>query len=59
MGLSQLVIDARSRLTYKPVMVEARRRGSSAFPELAKTWVPPQELRRLAAYKALAPYDNN
>ncbi|WP_256638184.1 hypothetical protein [Streptomyces murinus] len=59
MGLRQLVIDAWSWLNYKPVMAEAGRPGSRAFPELAKTWVPPQELRRLAAYKVLASYDNN
>ncbi|MER6610145.1 hypothetical protein ABT282_30605 [Streptomyces sp. NPDC000927] len=40
-------------------MAEAGRPGSSAFPELAKTWVPAHELRRLAAYKVLASYDNN
>ncbi|BDM67494.1 hypothetical protein HEK616_09810 [Streptomyces nigrescens] len=59
MGLRQLVIDAWSWLNYKPVMAEAGRPGSRAFPELAKTWVPPHELRRLAAYKVLASYDNN
>ncbi|MFE6592599.1 hypothetical protein [Streptomyces sp. NPDC057781] len=59
MGLRQLVIDAWSWLNYKPVMADAGRPGSRAFPELAKTWVPPQELRRLAAYKVLAAYDNN
>ncbi|WP_395371409.1 hypothetical protein OHU45_25625 [Streptomyces tubercidicus] len=59
MGLRQLVIDAWSWLNYKPVMAEAGRPGSRAFPELAKTWVPPGELRRLAAYKVLASYDNN
>ncbi|WP_145497485.1 hypothetical protein [Streptomyces sp. CFMR 7] len=59
MGLRQLVIDAWSWLNYKPVMNEAGRPGSRAFPELAKTWVPPHELRRLAAYKVLASYDNN
>ncbi|MFF2650460.1 hypothetical protein [Streptomyces sp. NPDC058045] len=58
-GLRQLVIDAWSWLNYKPVMAEAGRQGNRAFPELAKTWVPPQELRRLAAYKVLASYDNN
>ncbi|WP_406722865.1 hypothetical protein OG968_23980 [Streptomyces althioticus] len=58
-GLRQLVIDAWSWLNYKPVMAEAGRPGSRAFPELAKTWVPPHELRRLAAYKVLASYDNN
>ncbi|MFJ2247498.1 hypothetical protein ACIQ9I_03060 [Streptomyces sp. NPDC094461] len=40
-------------------MAEAGRPGSRAFPELAKTWMPPHELRRLAAYKVLASYDNN
>ncbi|WP_431770905.1 hypothetical protein [Streptomyces cucumeris] len=59
MGLRQFVIDAWSWLNYKPVMAEAGRSGNRAFPELAKTWVPPHELRRLAAYKVLASYDNN
>lgn len=59
MGLRQLVIDAWSWLNYKPVMADAGRPGSRAFPELAKTWMPPHELRRLAAYKVLASYDNN
>lgn len=59
MGLRQLVIDAWSWLNYKPVMADAGRPGSRAFPELAKRWVPPEELRRLAAYKVLASYDNN
>ena len=59
MSLRQLVIDAWSWLNYKPVMAEAGRPGNRAFPELARTWVPPHELRRLAAYKVLASYDNN
>ncbi|UXX94157.1 hypothetical protein N7U49_22485 [Streptomyces sp. AD2-2] len=59
MGLRQFVIDAWSWLNYKPVMADAGRPGSRAFPELARTWVPPHELRRLAAYKVLASYDNN
>ncbi|MEU4028063.1 hypothetical protein [Streptomyces anulatus] len=59
MDLRQLVIDAWSWLNYKPVMADAGRPGSRAFPELAKTWMPPHELRRLAAYKVLASYDNN
>ncbi|MGC5041488.1 hypothetical protein ACPXCS_36600 [Streptomyces sp. DT190] len=53
------MIDAGSWLNYKPVMAEAGRSDSRAFPELAKAGVPPQELRRLAAYKVLASYDNN
>ncbi|WP_442737953.1 hypothetical protein ACQUSN_07545 [Streptomyces pseudogriseolus] len=40
-------------------MADSGRLGSRAFPESAKTWVPPNELRRLAAYKVLAAYDNN
>ncbi|MFJ6011402.1 hypothetical protein [Streptomyces sp. NPDC092952] len=58
-GLRQFVIDAWLWLNYKPVMAEAGRPGSRAFHELAKTWMPPHELRRLAAYKVLASYDNN
>ncbi|NUK14064.1 hypothetical protein [Streptomyces lunaelactis] len=59
MGLRQFVIDAWSWLNYKPVMADAGRPGNRAFPELAATWLPPHELRRLAAYKVLAAYDNN
>ncbi|OPF70749.1 hypothetical protein VT50_0235905 [Streptomyces antioxidans] len=59
MGLRQLVIDAWSWLRYKPVMAEAHRPGNNAFPELAATWLPAEELRRLAAYKVLSAYDNN
>jgi hypothetical protein len=58
-GLRQFVIDAWSWLNYKPVMADAGRPGNRAFPELARTGVPPHELRRLAAYKVLASYDNN
>ncbi|MFE3526998.1 hypothetical protein ACFXOD_36580 [Streptomyces sp. NPDC059161] len=59
MGLRQFVIDAWSWLNYKPVMADAGRPSSRAFPELAASWLPPHELRRLAAYKVLASYDNN
>lgn len=59
MGLRQFVIDAWSWLNYKPVMADAGRPGNRSFPELAATWLPPHELRRLAAYKVLAAYDNN
>ncbi|MFB6930763.1 hypothetical protein ACFCXR_37985, partial [Streptomyces noursei] len=58
-GLRQFVIDAWSWLNYKPVMADAGRPGSWAFPELASSWLPPQELRRLAAYKVLVAYDGN
>ncbi|MFF3337877.1 hypothetical protein [Streptomyces flavidovirens] len=53
------MIDAWSWLSYKPVMADAGRPGSRAFPELAASWLPPHQLRRLAAYKVLASYDNN
>ncbi|MDT9689457.1 hypothetical protein Q5762_14145 [Streptomyces sp. P9(2023)] len=59
MGLRHFMIDAWSWLNYKPVMADAGRPGNRAFPELAATWLPPHELRRLAAYKVLAAYDNN
>ncbi|WP_406303747.1 hypothetical protein OHA61_17095 [Streptomyces sp. NBC_00885] len=59
MSLRQFVIDAWSWLSYKPVMADAGRPGNRAFPELAASWLPPHELRRLAAYKVLAAYDNN
>ncbi|MFF4051964.1 hypothetical protein ACFYZ5_35510 [Streptomyces chartreusis] len=59
MGLRQLMIDAWSWLNYKPVMADVGRFGSQSFPELASPWLPPHELRRLAAYKVLALYDNN
>ncbi|MER5546456.1 hypothetical protein ACWDBP_44140 [Streptomyces sp. NPDC001233] len=59
MGLRQFVIDAWSWLNYKPVMADAGLPASRAFPELAASWLPPQEMRRLAAYKVLASYDNN
>ncbi|OLZ69509.1 hypothetical protein AV521_18550 [Streptomyces sp. IMTB 2501] len=59
MGLRQFVIDAWSWLNYKPVMADAGRPPSRAFPELAASWLSPQEMRRLAAYKVLASYDNN
>ncbi|MFE6474620.1 hypothetical protein [Streptomyces rochei] len=55
-----VIIDAYSWLNYKPLYSETRgvpyRR---AFPEAAATWVPPEDERRLAAYKMLAAYDQN
>ncbi|MER6086815.1 hypothetical protein [Streptomyces bluensis] len=59
MGLRQFVIDAWSWLNYKPVMADAGRPASRGFAELAASWLPSHELRRLAAYKVLASYDNN
>ncbi|MBM9505274.1 hypothetical protein [Actinacidiphila acididurans] len=40
-------------------MADAGRPGNRVFPELASSWLPPYEMRRLAAYKVLAAYDNN
>ncbi|MDH6126057.1 hypothetical protein [Kitasatospora sp. GP82] len=59
MGLRDLVIDAWSWLNYKPVMATPPRRGFGPFGELAASWVPPEDLRRLQAYKLLAAYDHN
>ncbi|MFI1830736.1 hypothetical protein ACH41E_30505 [Streptomyces sp. NPDC020412] len=59
MGLREFLIDAWSWLNYKPVVAAAGRPGSGSFPELAATWLPSHEIRRLAAYKVLASYDNN
>ncbi|MGW7572404.1 hypothetical protein [Streptomyces sp. NPDC054765] len=58
-GLRQFVIDAWSWLNYKPVMADLGRPGNRAFPDLASSWLPSHELRRLAAYKVLAAYDSN
>ncbi|MBB4927301.1 hypothetical protein [Kitasatospora kifunensis] len=59
MGLRSLVIDAWGWLNYKPVMTDPRGPGWRAFPEPAATWLPEEDLRRLAAYKLLAAYDSN
>ncbi|MFJ4846302.1 hypothetical protein [Streptomyces sp. NPDC088733] len=59
MRLRTLDIDAWSWLNCKPVMVDPDRpANSAAFPELASSWVPAADLRRLAAYKLLAAYDD-
>ncbi|WP_329317923.1 hypothetical protein [Streptomyces sp. NBC_01262] len=57
MGLRQLAIDAWSWLDYKPVMANPRRPGANAFAGITGSWVPDEDLRRLAAYKLLAAYD--
>ena len=60
MSLRALVIDAWSWLNYKPVMGDPRQRAvRRAWPELASSWIPESDLRRLAAYKLLAAYDSN
>ncbi|MFF8544814.1 hypothetical protein ACF060_31510 [Streptomyces werraensis] len=55
-----VVIDAWSWLNYKPVFADPRGMPHRrAFPEAKATWVPPDDERRLAAYKLLQAYDNN
>ncbi|MEU3620455.1 hypothetical protein ABZ725_50615 [Streptomyces sp. NPDC006872] len=57
--LRELLIDAWSWLNYKQTMAHPSRPGHHAFPELNTSWVPAEDLRRLAAYKFLAAYDSN
>ncbi|MEU2857540.1 hypothetical protein ABZ672_03790 [Streptomyces mirabilis] len=59
MRMRELLIDAWSWLNYKQAMADPNRPGLHAFPELNSSWVPAEELRRLAAYKFLAAYDSN
>lgn len=59
MRLRELLIDAWSWLNYKQAMADPNRPGHHAFPELNSSWVPAEDLRRLAAYKFLAAYDSN
>ncbi|WP_405526739.1 hypothetical protein OG426_30265 [Streptomyces canus] len=40
-------------------MADPNRPGHHAFHELNTSWVPAEDLRRLAAYKVLAAYDSN
>ncbi|WP_326791574.1 hypothetical protein OHA79_02730 [Streptomyces sp. NBC_00841] len=56
MRIRDVVIDVWSWLNYKPVMANPRRPGGP-LAELAATWVPDEDLRRLSAYKLLAGYD--
>lgn len=59
-GLKRVTIDAWSWLNYKPIFADPRGMPHRrAFPEARATWVPPEDERRLAAYKLLAAYDNN
>ncbi|MFJ6136538.1 hypothetical protein [Kitasatospora sp. NPDC092286] len=58
-GLRELIIDGWSWLNYKPVMATPPRRGIGPFGDLASGWVPPEDLRRLQAYKLLVAYDHN
>lgn len=59
MGLRELITDVWSWLDYKPVMADPRRPGRNAWAELTSSWVPDEDLRRLAAYRMLAAYDSN
>jgi len=55
-----VVIDAWSWLNYKPIYSDPRGMPHRrAFPEAKASWVPPEDERRLAAYKLLQAYDNN
>ncbi|WP_153450689.1 phage portal protein [Streptomyces smaragdinus] len=40
-------------------MADPHRPGGLVFPEITGSWVPEADMRRLAAYKLLASYDNN
>lgn len=59
MRLRELITDVWSWLDYKPVMADPRRAGRNAWAELTSSWVPDEDLRRLAAYRLLAAYDSN
>ena len=56
MRIRDVVIDAWSWLNYKPTMANPRKPGGP-LADLASSWVPEEEMRRLAAYKLLAGYD--
>jgi hypothetical protein len=58
-GLRELITDVWSWLDYKPVMADPRRPGRNAWAELTSSWVPDEDLRRLATYRLLAAYDSN
>lgn len=57
--MRELITDVWSWLDYKPVMADPRRPGRNAWAELTSSWVPDEDLRRLAAYRLLAAYDSN
>jgi hypothetical protein len=58
-GLRELITDVWSWLDYKPAMADPRRPGRNTWAELTRSWVPDEDLRRLAAYRLLAAYDSN
>ncbi|WP_405613373.1 hypothetical protein [Streptomyces sp. NBC_00076] len=59
MGLRELITDIWSWLDYKPAMADPRRPGRNTWAEFTRSWVPDEDLRRLAAYRLLAAYDSN
>ncbi|MER6370726.1 hypothetical protein ABT255_20485 [Streptomyces mirabilis] len=59
MGLRELITDVWSWLDYKPAMADPRRPGRNTWAELTRSWVPDEDLRRLASYRLLAAYDSN
>lgn len=61
MGLRQFVIDAWGWLNFKPVYADPHLGSPNrrAFPSAHATWVPDEDVRRLAAYTVLAAYDGN
>ncbi|MEU5683619.1 hypothetical protein DEJ48_36805 [Streptomyces venezuelae] len=59
-GLRTFLTDAWSWLNYKPVMSGSDGRPHRALAlTVQATWLPDEAVRRLAAYKLLAAYDNN
>jgi hypothetical protein len=56
--IQDVLIDVWSWLNYKPAMASPRKLGGP-LAELAASWIPDEDLRRLAAYKLLAAYDQN
>ncbi|MER5302115.1 hypothetical protein ABT039_22030 [Streptomyces lasiicapitis] len=61
MGLRQFLIDAWGWLNFKPVYADPTTGDPHrrAFPSAHATWVPDEDVRRLAAYTVLAAYDGN
>ncbi|MFJ2752654.1 hypothetical protein [Streptomyces sp. NPDC087297] len=59
MGLRQFLVDAWGWLNFKPVFADPTTGGPHrrAFPGAYSTWVPDEDVRRLAAYTVLAAYD--
>ncbi|MFI9149501.1 hypothetical protein [Streptomyces sp. NPDC053367] len=59
MGLRELITDVWSWLDYKPAMTNPGHAGRNTWAEMTSSWVPDEDLRRLAAYRLLAAYDSN